>query len=196
VRSTGGTAWRVSLTSVDEGGGDEPPNDAVGDGVGQRHERDGHKGGHPLPPVRPVDVRDGGDHERARDEERGAGGPGGKVGDDGREEQGDAEAEARRHCRQTCRWRARGGNKREQHRLVSNVYNNNATHTTAIIVITATVVFTVNRESVLRGEHILVLEVCYSHDADALYVSSCVLHLALTQCSGHPRVRPQFFSST
>ena len=85
---------------------------AVGDRVCERHDRQSQKRGDRVPDVPPVDV--GGDlgHHGADEDERAARGPRRDRREDGREEDGDEEAEARDHggdARRTALGYARAG---------------------------------------------------------------------------------------
>lgn len=72
-------------------------NQAVGNGVGKRHEGDGDEGGDAVAQVLPVDLGDVEGHHAAHQNQHAAGGPGRDGGEDGREEDGDEEADAGRH---------------------------------------------------------------------------------------------------
>lgn len=87
---------------VDEDVRDDADDEAVGDAVGERHHGDGEEGGDGVAHVAPVDFGGGFGHHGADDDERAAGGPGRDRGEDGREEDGDEEAEAGHDGCETC----------------------------------------------------------------------------------------------
>lgn len=79
---------------VDEDVSYDAGDEAVGDAVRERHHGDGQERGDGVAHVVPVDFGGGFDHHGADDDERAAGGPGWNGSEDGREEDGDEEAEA------------------------------------------------------------------------------------------------------
>ena len=76
------TQWGGVL-SPEEEMAEDPPDDAVGDTVGERHEDDGDEGGDALAGVHPVDVGTVLEHQGAHDDDGGAGGVGRDARKDG-----------------------------------------------------------------------------------------------------------------
>ena len=84
---------------VDDDVAADTGDETVGDGVREAHDGDGEESRHGVAHVAPVDLGDGANHHGSDQDENAARGPGRDRREDGREEDGDEEADTRRHGR-------------------------------------------------------------------------------------------------
>lgn len=88
--------------AIDDDERHDTSNKAIGNGVAKGHHGEGKESRDGVAEIPPVDFDDGRGHHGADNDENTASGPWGDGGKDGSEKDGDEEAEARHHGRETC----------------------------------------------------------------------------------------------